>query len=123
MTNDNSPSSSDEDDIWTKLLAEPPLTAASGTLLRPSTGLIQERYLTHSESSTISWVQYDEPKQLLSIVFRTSKSLRYVFYGVPKSVAGTLFEEVVQGRSPGRFFRSKIQGNYSFLKEPMKLEK
>lgn len=94
--------------LWKQLLSEPKDSVPEKNA---------ERFLTEKESSTISWVSYSAPKLTLAVRFRTSPRFRYVFYGVPKDIGNDFFQTLKEGRSVGRFFKSKIQGHYSFLKE------
>lgn len=64
---------------------------------------------TNVDSSMLSSVGYDEEKQILEAEFTSGKV--YQYYDVPKDV----FEELMQARSVGGYFRGSVLGCYADL--------
>ena len=62
-------------------------------------------------SSTIQKAEYDNLLDTLDIHFRSGGVYQYV--GVPRSV----FTELTQAESAGKYFHANVKGKYEFLKK------
>jgi hypothetical protein len=66
-------------------------------------------YSQSVDSSAISTVGYSEQDQTLQIKFLRS-GRTYTYYGVPLSV----YRQITQASSPGRYFNANIRNHYRF---------
>ncbi len=66
-------------------------------------------YSQSVDSSAIRTVGYSEQDQTLQITFLQS-GRTYTYYGVPLSV----YRQITQASSPGRYFNANIKNHYRF---------
>ncbi|MBS1797414.1 MAG: KTSC domain-containing protein [Acidobacteria bacterium] len=62
------------------------------------------------DSSSLEWVGYDAEKELLVIRFVSGGLYEY------SEVPADVYEALMAAESKGRFFRSRIRGEYDYVK-------
>lgn len=77
--------------------------------------LRSSKYKTKSKSvksSSIYSVGYDQDKEIMDIIFNTSKNKIYRYFNVSKKV----FESLINADSIGKYYRQDIMGFYESIK-------
>jgi len=67
---------------------------------------------TAVDSTTMLSVGYDSAQQVLEVEFSSGVVYRYL------EVPATVFEELMQAESKGRYFNQEIRDDYTALREP-----
>lgn len=98
---DNKLPENKEEDIWDLLL---PKGEKSKEIMLNLVG-------TFSGSSLLEEAQYDVIAKTLIVKFR-AKTIRYIYFDLPKKTAESLFAS----ESAGKFFSEKIKNKFSFTK-------
>jgi len=67
--------------------------------------------ITPVESTTLAFIAYDAPTQLLWLAFRTGPL--YCYFGVPPAV----HQDLLQAPSKGAYFNRSIRGRFNYHRE------